>query len=213
MNNTQLAKNKKNSYFSKLPILQAKKTKDVSFIIFTLLALIFFGLFVIQPTITTILELQNDIEEKLTIDQQLTSKLSDLELLAKKYSELKNDLPIVKAAIPERPETISLTGSLQSLFALSLVTQNTFVIDDVDLSKTLTGQQTLQDTPYNFPFEFSATGSYASIVTFLNKLTNFNRVIGITNISLRSRANDVNQPTATINELELRVKGITYFKN
>ena len=70
-----LKKIKNNKYFELLPDLKKEKTKKYSSIIFSLISLSFFGIFAINPTLSTIAKLRKELSDTKFVDEQLVKLL------------------------------------------------------------------------------------------------------------------------------------------
>lgn len=67
--NKDLLKNTKIKYLQLLPNLKGEKTQKFTTLILTFFALSFFGLLAINPTISTISELNKELEDNKFVDQ------------------------------------------------------------------------------------------------------------------------------------------------
>ena len=76
---------KNNKYYKLLPDFKEEKTRRLSSIVFSLLALSIFGLFAINPTLSTIARLKKELSDAKFVDQQLTEKIANLSSLQEVY--------------------------------------------------------------------------------------------------------------------------------
>lgn len=190
-------------YLVLLPSLKEEKTQKFTTTIFTILALIFFGIFAINPTLSTIANLQKQLSDDKFVESQLQTKINNLSILQRQYSELQNDLPFVISAIPNKPEVTTLTGQIQTLASqlnLSIVNFQTF---QVDVSDDLTAKKEFS----TFSFGVTTTGSFEDIKNFITRINSIQRIIVLENIT-------ISQPTITEggSGLKLTIKGVAYFK-
>ena len=72
--NTVIKDNPKNRYFLALELFKKDRTQKVTTLAMTLIALSFFGLFAINPTLSTISRLQKELEDAKFVDQHLKGK-------------------------------------------------------------------------------------------------------------------------------------------
>ncbi len=191
-------------YLAFMPDLKQEKTRKFTTIVLTLTASIILGLFAVNPTLSTIANLRRQIDDNKFVDQKLQQKISNLSVLQQKYSDIQSDLPIVYAAIPTSSEIPSLVAEIQAIAANSNLTINSFQTFEVDLSTSASTNKKYS----SFDFSFSAQGTYPSIIAFLDKLINFQRIITVDSASI-SRLNDINN---TSGALLLSVKGTAFFK-
>jgi len=189
-------------YLVLIPSYKAEKTQKFTTIFLTLAASIILGVFAINPTLSTIGNLQKQIDDDKFVESKLEEKINNLSILQQKYIPIQEDLPIIYNAIPKTTEMSLLIGQLQSLAKNSNIkidTIQTFEIDNLN-SPDLYGDYS------SFDFEISAQGSYQDIKTFISNLIDFQRVITLGNISL-SKAKDINSAGLILN-----IMGTAYLK-
>lgn len=181
------------------PILKQEKTQKFSTLILTLVALSLFGVFAINPTITTIIHLQKQLSDNHFIDQKLQEKIINLNSLQTQFSSIKEDLPIILNAIPQKPTVPLLAAQLQGVAQKNQVTVERLQVFQVELSK----QQNIKGHG-SFGFTMDIEGSHANITKFLSSLIGFERIVSIENIALgNSKTKDI---------LTLSLRGKAYFK-
>lgn len=194
-----LFKNTKIKYFEFLPDFKEEKTQKFTTLIFTLIALSFFGLFAINPTISTITELNKQLEDSRFVDQKLGQKISSLTVLQQKYTNLQPDLPIILNAIPKDSEVPLFAAQIQSVANNSNITIDSFQTFEVEINKNPNPRQYS-----SFTFALTAEGTYNDLSNFLSNLSNMQRVAGIDTLSLTKRS-------GISNSLQLTLKGKTFF--
>lgn len=177
------------------------RTQKLISIVLTLTALSLFGLFAINPTLSTIAKLRKEIVDYEVINQKLEEKISALNTLQLAYSNLENEVPTVTNAIPKSPLVPQFIGQIQTIAKNS----NIFVIQlqnsQVDLYKE---NATLNK--YNaYNFSLIGDGNYEDIRKFIENVTSMERVVGIDTSSINNIENN-----NTI--LRLNFQGVAYFK-
>jgi Tfp pilus assembly protein PilO len=187
-----------------MPDLRQEKVKKFTTIVLTLTASMILGLFAISPTLSTIANLQKQIEDNKYVDAQLVSKITNLSILQQKYANLKNDLPIVYDAIPTSAEIPPLMAEIQTIAKTKGLQLDNFQTYSVDLSTMAMAKVTNS----SFDFGFSGKGDYSSIINFIDQLLNFQRVITIGNVTISKLDN--NQKNNGL--LQLNFKGTVLFK-
>ncbi len=190
-------------YLAFMPDLKQERTKKFITMVLTLVAAIILGLFAISPTISTIANLQKQIDDNIFVDQKLQQKINNLSSLQQKYIEVQNDLPVITDAIPASAQIPLLVAQVQTVAKDANLKLDSFQTFELNLSK-----ETKPAKNYSsFDFGLSVEGSYQQITDFLNNLTNFQRIILITNIS-------ISKSTTTDNNgaLQLNIKGTAFFK-
>lgn len=182
-----------------LPRLQEKRVQSFTTITLSLLTLSFFGFFAIAPTLSTIADLKKQIADSQFVNEQLQQKIANLTALQTSYRKLGSDVNVVYTVIPEDPDVTDLVGQLQTLAQQAGVTVVNIQTLPVDISST-------NNTAYNsFSFAIDTSGSYTNIKTFLQKITNFNRIITLDALSLSKPV--INQDIYTMS-----LRGKAYFK-
>lgn len=187
-------------YLKLLPGIEHENTRLFITLALTFGALIFFGIFAINPTISTIAELRKELDDNLQVESQLQTKIENLSALHQQYVQLESDLHYVTAAIPQSAEAPLLSAQIAALiqkYGLSLVS---YRVAEVQLANT--AQNTTKTT--SFIFNLQAEGSYDKMMGFANALANMNRIVTIESMSI-SR----DQKT---NDLVLSLRGRQYFK-
>jgi Tfp pilus assembly protein PilO len=198
------SKEEYSKYLAFMPDLKQERAKKFTTIVLTLAASIILGFFAVNPTLSTIANLQKQIDDNVFVDQKLQQKISNLSILQQKYANVQNDLPVITDAIPTSIQMPLLVADIQTIAKDTNLKLNSFQTFEVNLSK---GKITNKNYS-SFDFGLSAEGTYQQITDFLNNLVNFQRIITITNISI-SKSNSVNNTSDT---LQLNVKGTAFFK-
>jgi len=199
----QSEKDEFSKYLAYIPSYKQEKTQKFTTIFLTILASILLGVFAINPTLSTIGNLQKQIDDDKFVENKLEEKINNLSILQEKYTSIENDLPIVYSAVPKNTEMSLAIGQFQSIAKNSNI--------KIDAIQTFGPVDLISAPPYgpysSFDFEISGKGSYEDIKTFITNLDNFQRIINISNISL-SKSVDI-----TNSDLALSIKGTAYFKN
>lgn len=197
----------KSKYEELIPALKSQKAQQFTTIVLTILAFCFFSLFAVTPTVTTILDLQKQVDDSDFVNQKLTEKIVNLNTLQRKYTELSTTIPLIFAAIPLTPNTNDFAGQIQALASDSNVTLAQFNITKIDLysNKPPTLIPLGGTTLGTFDFSIEAHGSFIQLKTFMNSLAHFERIISIDSIS-------INKPDEKKSDYTANIKGETYFK-
>ena len=195
-------KEKYTKYLELMPDFKQEKTQKFTTIALTIVASIILIIFAVNPTLSTISNLQKQLSDDKFVEQKLEDKINDLSILQDKYTQVQPDIPVVLDAIPKNADVVNLVAQVQS------------VANKTNLN--LTGFQTfqVQTTPgsilgkkySSFDFSVSATGDYQGMVSFMNVLVNVQRILTINNVSITKKTN---LDTST---LELTIRGSAYYK-
>lgn len=188
-------------YLDIFPQLRQKRTQDFTTLVFTLIALSFFGFFAINPTLSTIAQLKKQLSDSRLVDKKLGEKIINLGLLREKYGLLENDVPLVLTALPQSPNAPLLIGKIQSLAKESNLTVKKIQSLAVELAKP----KDALDNYASFVFALEAeVPSQSEVSDFLSSLINFDRIVTIDMLSITEGEGE---------KLKISLQGKAYFKN
>jgi len=187
-------------YLKLLPGIEQENTRLFVTLVLTFGALIFFGIFAINPTITTISALQKELDDNLLVEQQLQTKIDHLSALHQQYVEIEPDLFYVNEAIPQSAQAPLLSAQVASLIQKYGLTVSSYRVAEVQLA---TSTKTSAKNP-SFIFNLQAEGPYDKMLNFSTDLANLNRIITIESMSIA-------RDTKT-NDLVLSLRARQYFK-
>ncbi len=188
-------------YLKLLPKLKDEKAQYYIMLAFTLAALSFFGIFAINPTLSTITELKRKLADFQFVYQKYIIKAQNLSTLQNAYRSLSGDIPIISDAMPQKPEVPKLVAQMNALLsrshlqAISLKTMGVEITPDRQLSSKGTS---------SFAFTLEAMGTYDDILSFIQSVVQANRLITVETVSI---SKDTKK-----NALVLNLRGRGYFK-
>lgn len=219
-------------YLKLLPSMQQENTRIIVTLIFTFFALSFFGIFAINPTLTTIVELRKKLADSQLVYESLQTKISNLSSLQQQYSTLGPDLPYVLEAVPQDPRASLLMAQVlglareKGISILSLETSRIALAgvggeagapqdpqtEDMPLIDPLESTpQTINNAPApenkkedSFTFTLQAQGSYEDLLDYAHSLSRIQRIIKVESMSLNSASASEN--------LILDLRGKAYYK-
>jgi Tfp pilus assembly protein PilO len=110
-----LSASKYREYLKLLPSVQQENLRVITTLIFTFSAMTFFGIFAINPTLSTIVTLQKQLADSEMVYESLKTKVSTLSSLQQQYGNMQGDLPIIFDAIPKTPDSPILTAQILGL--------------------------------------------------------------------------------------------------
>lgn len=189
-------------YLELLPNFNQEKTQIYMSIVLTLIASILLGIFALSPTLSTISKLQKQLEDDKFVEQKLQQKINNLSLLQQAYASIEQDLPIIFNAVPEKSEIPLLAASIQALANQSGVRIINFQTFPVEVSDRAVSGKKFS----SYDFTITVSGEYQNMLTFMSKLTNFQRITTLGNIAI-SKTIDINKTN-----LQLTIRGSVYFK-
>ncbi len=181
-----------------LPYLKKQKNQEYFMVILTLGATIFFALFAINPTLSTIVKLRKEIEDSRFVESALTNKINHLSSLSTQYSEIQSDIPVILDAIPEQPQAPTLVGQIQTIAQTTSIS-----IEELDISEVgLTDEGASKSSKFNF--NLTATSTYENLKNFISELVIMQRIVSLEKITLTK-----NSDTESI---QLDLQGTAYYK-
>lgn len=183
---------------SYLGLDQGRYKKFLS-IVLTLAALSFFGIFAINPTVSTIVRLQKEVSDSELVYNQLDLKIKNLSELRKQYSLLQNDLSAVTNAIPAEPNVHLLFAQIQAAGQQSNVAIKKLQNSEVEVLKN---DKSSPKQYYSYNFSIAGDGTFQSISDFVKTVTNMQRIIDI----------DVFSITGEGQSLGFNIQGVAFFK-
>jgi len=195
-----LAAAKYREYLKLLPDIKKENTQLITVLIFTFAALSFLGIFAINPTLTTIVDLKKQLADSEFVHQQLSAKIANLGSLQQKYTALNPDLPVVYDAIPQSPTIPLLVGQIQALAKKSNTHLTSIHVSEVQMA----GGKGKPDG-LSFVFALDGTGAYDDVLNFAFSLSHFSRMVTVEAISVEKDEKK--------NLLVLSIKGRAYFKD
>lgn len=177
--------------------MKGKKSQSVTMAILSLLALSFFGIFAISPTLSTIAQLNRQLADRKEVEQKLDTKIQTLSSLQQQYTTIQSSLPLINAALPQKPEAVYLLGQLDALAKNSNVIVTQIQINSVSLTSPKTSKT------MEVPFSISAQGAKEDMTNFIKQLSFFDRIIVLDQITISQELNQ---------EGEITLNGNGYYK-
>jgi Tfp pilus assembly protein PilO len=198
---TNLSTTQYREYLKLLPNLSDKKIQLYTMLAFTLAAMSFFGIFAINPTLSTIAELNRQLKDLRDVKDKLIIKVQNLTTLQEKYQSLTGDLPVVFDAMPQKPEVPKLLAQINGVLSRSNLQSTSLRTYGVEITP---GKQISSERAASFVFSLEAEGTYEDIISFIQKVTHINRLITIETVSI---AKDDKKAVLILN-----LRGREYFK-
>lgn len=188
-------------YLESVLDLKNKRTVELTYLSLTIVALIFFGVFAINPTLSTIAKLQKELSDNQFVENQLQKKITSLSSLQTAYNALQSDLPIINSSIPKNPQAPLLLGQVQSVAKSSGVS----IISDQIFPIELENKTAPTKKQGSFIFSILMEGSEDKLGLFINGISNMRRVISIDQITYTKKADDSET-------FQLSIKGTAFFQ-
>lgn len=186
-------------YLKLLPNMQQETTRNFITLALTFGALSFFGIFAIDPTLSTIFNLRKQLSDDTSVNQQLQTKINGLSSLEQQYTQLGSNLTNIYSAVPPNPEVPLLSAQIIALGQKHNITFTNYRVAEVELASNPKDSQI-----QSFTFTLQAQGSYNDMLAFSTELTKLTRLITVESI-------EVGRDTKS-NNLILTLRGRGYFK-
>lgn len=194
-----LSASKYREYLKLLPNIEKENTSLFVMLALTFGALSFFGIFAINPTLTTIFELQKELKENQEVAQQLETKINNLSLLQSQYNLIEPELKYVFDAIPKSANAPLLSAQIQALADTNRVTITSYRVAEVQVASSKPSSKSL-----SYIFNLQAEGNYQDMINFSTALGDLNRIITVESMSIGRDSKS--------NDLVLTLRGRQYFK-
>ena len=157
------------------------------YIIFSLVALSFFGIFAIGPKITTISNLNKQLTEDKAALRQLQDKNAALKSLSAQYLDIEPELSLIEDAIPQSPKIAELSRQLEILSI-----KNNLVVQKLDTGLMELYPAKNVNTPiFSYSFSIGVSGREEDINLFIGDVINMGRIVGIEKLTTGKQQNDL----------------------
>lgn len=171
-------------YLKKYPFKLEENQKQTfvvyAYIIFTLFAVSLFGIFAINPILSTISNLKRQYSDNKFIEQSLINKLDALKSLDNSYLQNYSLLEKAYIAIPETSQIPIFTRKIEVL-----ATQHGLNIKQLDMGKVeLSPAGKKADGDYSLSFHLSLEGTEEAINNFISDIIDLDRIVGIDTIAI-----------------------------
>ncbi len=181
--------------------LKHKKTIPYFTLTLSLLSLSFFGIFAIRPTLKTAITLVKSVSDLKKINIEYENKIGNVIRAQSEYEKIRGDLPLVNIALPKEASFNKLALALEKFATNSGITINQLQIDRVPISN-----QNSDNKLNKYGFNLIFSGDYFSMSSYLQHLTNWQRIVSIDSI-------EISQEGSTISgNLKINLKGSAYYE-
>ncbi|MGI8419305.1 MAG: type 4a pilus biogenesis protein PilO [Candidatus Levyibacteriota bacterium] len=194
-----LSATKYREYLKVLPNMQQENTHLFVMLALTFIALSVFGIFAINPTLSTIADLEKQVADNKQVDQQLTTKLNNLSTLQQHYNQMGNDLTNIYNAVPQNANVPLLSAQVEAL-----AKKHTLIISAYRVAEVQVASAKKVTKTRSFIFTLQAQGNYNDMLKFSSELANISRVITVESM-------EIGRDSKT-DDLVLTLRGRQYFK-
>lgn len=155
-------------------LFEKEEVKAYTMAILSFFALSFFTLFAIKPTLSTLFTLRKQIADSKQLDKDLETKINSLLEIQEEFQGYKEDLNLVKEALPTYPQLPNLLRKIEGL-----AKEQGILITDLQVEGFELQEKTASDEPLSFTFLLTVAGDYPQVEGFLKKLLNLRRIIAL----------------------------------
>lgn len=152
-------------------------------LVFSIVAVIFFALFAIRPTLITMSDLIREIDEKKVLNDKLGQKVAALNSIQNEYLALQDRMPLLDEAIPSTPQFVTAIKLIEKV-----ASEQKLVIQNIQANEVPQEPAAAQDVSFSAktrlvkPISISVTGDYTSIKNFIEELRKLRRTTIIDSI-------------------------------
>ncbi len=115
--------------------LKSKKTQNYSYVIIFLLIFSIFIVAAIKPALTTAFSLQREEAELTKLDAKYDEAIISIVNTQSLIEEVRDDLPLYDAALPDRPNVNTLLNDIQTAAAENEITPTSINVGEVNLKQ------------------------------------------------------------------------------
>ncbi len=159
----------------------------------SLFTIIFFGIFVIRPTMVAITDLIKEINDKQELEQQLERKIAALSTAQEEYNLVKSKIVYLDEATPSQPEIIRSLKTIEKIGAdekIIISSLRASVIPEEKRPQILDAGQLTRLDVY---LTLQVMGDYPAIKNFIEILHQYRRVFVVEEINFDIRDRDTRE--------------------
>jgi len=168
-------------------------------LILSLLAISFFSIFAIRPTLITISQLIKEIESKQETLQKIDSKIKQLSTAKSFYEAQKEGIDLITLAISNKPEPEKFARQIQNLSVkdqikiMSLSTGGGVILGDKEAgSKSTQGQKPSETNSFDFTFHAKTSSDrYVFLEQFISDFLNLMTLSKIKSIKISTSKDEL----------------------
>ena len=165
-----MANNKKNQLVSVLLDFYHRPVARVSLeLILSVIAVIFFAIFAIRPTLLTMADLVKEIEDKKELDRQMDLKVASLRTAEEQYNLYQSNFYLLDQAIPRKFNLVQSLKMIEKIAGEDQLVINRISVSDIPepLSDKLINEQLDQLERSFVLLNVEVIGDYLQIRRFL----------------------------------------------
>lgn len=151
-------------------------------LILTIITVCFFALVAIKPTLDTMAQLIKQIDDRRTIDQKLSLKITALSTAQSELASKQQAAKILDIAVPSTPDFPLLLKELEKAAVENGVTISTLLTQTVPIERDPTAVTTTDFE--SIPLTLTVNGSYQGVLGMLKTISNMQRVMVVDRIDI-----------------------------
>lgn len=170
-------------------------------LVFSILAVIFFAVFAVKPTLQTMSELVKEIEDKRALEEQLEQKIASLNTAQTQYQQFGEQLYLLDEAMPK---TASLLEGLK--IVEKLASENNIVIKGIVVSAVPDELNSANEDKAKreiLTFNIDLTGGYLDIRQFIEALMASRRMMLVDQVNFSLGSNRYQKDLNAIMKINL----------
>lgn len=169
-----------------IQIINKKKKEVAIFIIITLIVLIVLITFPVRMMTVKVMQINNEIEGKRRIKEQLDEKIENLTQLNTEYQELREDLKDLPLIFPNQGDYSLFTTNLDEI-----AKANNFRLASVNFSEERTRRQDVPFETLNFwDANISVAGRRTDLIHLLEDIEKMPMLPTVNRVSFRNETDD-----------------------
>lgn len=182
--------------------LTSKKTQNYSYVIIFLIIFSIFIIAAIKPALTTAFSLQKEEVELTKLDAKYEEAILSIVNTQSLIEEVRDDLPLYDAALPDRPNVNTLLNDIQIAAEENNITPTSINVGEVNL-KQIGGVKvkTLKIT-------METSSSFNNLRGFANTLIDQRRLKAIDSFKIEKREKSKGSTESAELKLSLEVEGL-----
>jgi Tfp pilus assembly protein PilO len=195
-------------YYQRLNLIGKKPITQVSAaLLFTLGAIIFFGVVAIKPTLETISQLNQKIAEQKRILDQAEKKVAALSTAQQQYESVVEYLPVLDEAIPAEYAAKQLIHDLEAVAAQNSLPIQSFKVSDLEFPIPAGKNDEIRELNFTLTLEVP----YPQAKAMLTQLEHLPRLMTIKSLSMSTNENQL-KVGSDPNAVQISAQYQTFFK-
>jgi len=168
-------------------------------LILSVLAVVFFAIFAIRPTLVTMSDLIKEIEDKRQLDEQMDLKIASLSTAEEQYNKYEDKFYLLDQSIPKQFDLVESLKKIEKIAGEDQLVINRISVSNI-IDPISDSQSALYLGQYQRDFllvNLDVTGSYLVIRQFVEKLIELRQLMIVDQVTF-SKKTESGELTAVI---------------